>query len=57
MNYLFLVKLAGFIIILIIFSVRIEHRLTHIEVDIGWIKKLISDMNCNSNLKDKEQEK
>lgn len=57
MDYMFLIKLSGFIFALVIFSVRIERRLTRIEVDIGWIKSLVMNINCNSNSKEKEQER
>jgi len=49
MGYLSVIKLAGFIVTLIIFSVRIERRLTRIEVNIEWIKGIISNIGCNDN--------
>lgn len=57
MDYLFLIKLSGFVVTLVIFSVRIERRLTRIEVDVTWIKKLLNGANCNVNLSCKEKEK
>ena len=56
MDYIFFIKLAGFVMALVIFSVRIERRLTRIEVDIGWIKGLMLRMNGNINCDRKEQE-
>lgn len=55
MNYLFLIQLAGVIVVLIVFFVRIEHRLTHIEVDLTWIKKIVGSIGCNVNSKGKEK--
>lgn len=49
MDYLFIVKLSGFIVVLVVFSMRIERRLTKIETNIVWIiKKLDSIGSCNS---------
>lgn len=55
MDYLFWIKLASFIVVLVVFSVRIERRLTRIEVDLDWIKRLIMNINCNGNSKEKER--
>lgn len=47
------VQIGLFIITLIVFSSRIEHRLTKIETDISWLKQKINPF-CNANSKNKE---
>jgi hypothetical protein len=42
--------LAPFIIAILIFSFRIESRLTRIETDMGWIKQ--SYQQCQQTLED-----
>ncbi|KKM79598.1 hypothetical protein LCGC14_1348320 [marine sediment metagenome] len=31
---------------IVIVSVRIEHRLTKVETEINWLKRLVSKNNC-----------
>lgn len=54
MNYIFIVNIAGFVLALVIFSSRIERRLTRIETDVGWIKKFINKSNCSEEATGKE---
>ncbi len=48
MNYIFVINVAGFVLALVIFSSRIERRLTRIETDVGWIKKYINKSSCSN---------
>lgn len=47
-------QISIFIITVVGFSIRIEHRLTKIETDVGWLKKKINPFcNVNSDVKEK----
>ncbi len=49
--------IANLIIVVVVvgaFNIRLEHRLTSIEVDIKWLKELIT-ANCKQS-KEKENE-
>ena len=48
MNYIFVINVAGFVLALVIFSSRIERRLTRIETDVSWIKKYINNTKCSN---------
>lgn len=54
MNYIFIINVAGFVLALVIFSSRIERRLTRIETDVNWIKKYINKGQCSNESTGKE---
>ncbi len=47
-----IIQISVFVSGLVVFGIRIEHRLTKIETDVSWLKQKSSTTNCS-----KEKEK